>query len=39
MYSSNQIHCIQENTKIYGPKAYNNLELLNAILNQASNKG
>ena len=35
MYSSNQIHCIQENTKIYGPKAYNNLELFT----QESNKG
>ena len=31
MYSSNQIHCIQENTKIYGPKAYNNLELFMLI--------
>lgn len=33
MYSSNQIHYIQENKKRYGPKAYNNLTTLNAILN------
>ena len=26
MYSSNQIHYLQENTKRYGPKAYNNIE-------------
>ena len=38
MYSSNQIHCIQENTRIYGPKAYN-IAILNAIFNQESNKG
>ena len=39
MYSSNQIHWIQENTKRYKPTAYDSFELLNVILNQVSNKG
>ena len=32
MYSANQIHCIQGNTKIYGPIA-----ILNAIFNKEYN--
>ena len=38
MNSSNQIHYMQENTKIYGPNAYDNLELLYWIKNLIKDK-